>query len=92
MEQLLDVSDLEAPEPLVLALAALQELPDGAYLRLRHRMKPCQLYGYLAEKDFEADTRQGVVAACEVFIWRRTDSVARDAALASSSAMKPWEE
>ncbi len=91
-EELLDVSELEAPEPLVRALAALQELPEGVYLRLRHRMKPCHLYSYLAEQGFEADTRQGVVVACEVFIWRRSDDVAHTAAMAVSSTMKPWKE
>lgn len=91
-EQLLDVSELEAPEPLVQALAALQQLPEGTYLRLRHRMKPCHLYGYLAEQGFEADTQQGLVVACEVFIWRHGDAEAHDAAMAAASLLQPWEE
>jgi hypothetical protein len=91
-EYLLDVSELGPPEPLVQALAALQELPEGSYLRLRHRMKPCHLYAHLEQQGFEADTRQGEVAACEVFIWRRTESDARQAALAAASLLKPWQE
>ena len=90
-EWLRDVSELEAPEPLVQALAALQELPEGAYLRLRHRMKPCHLYGYLAQQGFEAETRRGEVVACEVFIWRRSEADAREAALAAAADLKPWE-
>jgi len=91
-ERLLDVSELEAPEPLVRALAAVQELAGGEYLRLRHRMKPCHLYGYLAEQGFESETRRGEVAACEVFIWRRSDTIARDTAQAAASLLKPWQE
>lgn len=91
-ERLLDVSELEAPEPLLLALDALKELPPGCYLRLRHRMKPCQLYGNLEFLGFDADTRQGEVTACEVFIWRRTEADARVAAMAAAMALKPWEE
>lgn len=89
-EQVLDVSELEAPEPLVQALAALQQLPDGAYLHLRHRMKPCHLYGHLAEQGFDSDTRQGEAVACEVFIWRRREPAARDAAMAAAAALPPW--
>ena len=91
-EQVLDVSELEAPEPLVQALAALQQLPEGSYLRLLHRMKPCHLYGYLAEQGFDSDTRQGASVACEVFIWRRSEPEARDAALAGAAARAPWRE
>lgn len=91
-EQVLDVSELEAPEPLVQALAALEHLPEGSYLRLLHRMKPCHLYGYLAEQDFETDTRQGASVACEVFIWRRSEPDAREAAMAAAAALSPWRE
>ncbi len=90
--ELLDVSELEAPEPLVLALGAVTKLPTGTYLRLLHRMKPCYLYGHLTEQGFESDTRQGLEVACEVFIWRRTDDTARAAAIAAASVLKPWEE
>lgn len=92
MEQVLDVSELEAPEPLVKALGAIKKLPKGTYLRLLHRMKPCYLYGHLAEQGFESDTRQGEEVACEVFIWRRTDETARAAAVAAASVLKPWKE
>lgn len=91
-ERLLDVSELEAPEPLVRALAALQALPEGAYLRLRHRMKPCHLYGHLAQQGFEADTRQGEAVACEVFIWRRSEPDAARAAREAAAALQPWRE
>ena len=91
-ERLLDVSDLEAPEPLVRALAALQELPPDSYLRLRHRMKPCHLYEHLEQQGFDADTRLGVSATCEVFIWRRDEPAAREAALAAASLLAPWQE
>lgn len=91
-ERLLDVSELEAPEPLVRAIAALQTLTPGSYLRLRHRMKPCHLFDYLGQRGFDADTRQGKVAACEVFIWRQSEPEAREAAKAAAAVLKPWED
>ena len=91
-ERLLDVSELEAPEPLVRALAAVQALPAGAYLRLRHRMKPCHLYSHLEQQGFDADTRQGEGVACEVFIWRHDEIDARNAAQAAASLLKPWKD
>ncbi len=47
MDHLLDVSDLPAPEPLERTLDALQELPSGDRLMLRHRRQPYPLYDLL---------------------------------------------
>lgn len=89
-EQLLDVSDLEAPEPLLKAIDALQALPAGDYLRFCHRMKPCHLYQFLEENGFCADTRQGQRSACEVFIWQQHDSRAATDAAAAAAQLPPW--
>ncbi|MCW8887764.1 MAG: DUF2249 domain-containing protein [Gammaproteobacteria bacterium] len=64
----LDVSELEAPEPLVLAMDELERLPQQSYLHLIHRMKPCRLYDYLANNNFYVQTRQGESGLCELFI------------------------
>mgnify|MGYP001029269202 CR=1 FL=1 len=41
---ILDVSDLEAPYPIMKALDAIQELKDGEILVFIHRMSPCKLF------------------------------------------------
>jgi len=91
-EQPLDVSELEAPEPLVQAIAALQRLAQGDYLRLYHRMKPCHLYRFLEDNGFTAETRQGQRVACEVFIWHQGDRTAREEAMAEAAPLPPWQE
>lgn len=91
MEQLLDVSELEAPEPLLRAIDALQRLPAGDYLRFCHRMQPCHLYRFLADNGFDAETRQGQRCECEVFIWRRGDEAAATQAATAAHALPPWE-
>lgn len=92
MELFLDVSDLEAPEPLLQAIDALQELDKGDYLRFCHRMKPCHLYQFLEENGFCADTRHGSRCECEVMIWRDGDVAAAAQAAAAASALTPWQE
>jgi hypothetical protein len=87
----LDVSDLEAPEPLLRAIEVLQGLAEGDYLRFCHRMKPCHLYRYLEEHGFTADTRRGKACECEVFIWRLGDETAARAALAAARELPPWQ-
>jgi len=91
-EQQLDVSELEAPEPLVQAINALQRLSHGDYLRFYHRMKPCHLYRFLKENGFASETRQGRAVACEVFIWHREDDDACIAAMKEAQQLTPWQE
>jgi TusA-related sulfurtransferase len=47
-EILLDVSDLEAPYPLVKAIEALNTLQDDEILIFRHRMNPQMLFQNIA--------------------------------------------
>ena len=75
-ELLLDVSDLEPPEPLELTLEAADNLKPGQYLRMLHRRTPCILYGNLDDNDFKYFQRKGSTTAVEVFIWRENDKVA----------------
>ncbi len=80
----LDVSDLEPPEPLVRALAEIDTLEEGQYLHMRHRREPCLLYPNLEQRGFAHLTRASG-SGFDVFIWRRGDSVAKQAACAAAN-------
>ena len=78
-EVLLDVSELEPPEPLTLTLEAAEELQAGQYLRMLHRREPCMLYGNLDDNHFKYYQRKGSTTAVEVFIWAENDTEAATA-------------
>lgn len=90
-EVLLDVSDLEPPEPLVLTLEAAGNLKPGQYLRMLHRREPCMLYGNLDDHHFKYYQREGTTSAIEVFIWPEHDEEAAAAvqAVISESISAP---
>lgn len=88
----LDVSALEAPQPLQQALDALLQLKPGDYLHFHHRMRPCHLYTYLAEQGFTSDTRLGENGNCEVFIWHEDDAQAGRDACQAAAHFPPWKE
>ncbi len=75
-EILLDVSELEPPEPLVQTLVAAKQLKPGQYLRMLHRRDPCMLYGNLDDNHFKYFQRKGLTSAVEVFIWSENDAEA----------------
>lgn len=75
---LLDVSDLEPPEPLVLTLEAAEQLQPGQYVHMLHRREPCMLYDNLGDS-FQHYQREGFTTAVEVFIWRKNDDIAASA-------------
>ncbi len=83
-EILLDVSDLEPPEPLTQTLEAAENLAPGQYLRMLHRRDPCMLYGNLDDNGFKYIQRQGTTTAVELFIWRENDGAAAAAAKLAS--------
>lgn len=67
--QILDVSDLPAPEPMQVILNTLMTLKHGAELRVYHRKEPFPLYNILL--------KQGYAYACDtkdkgylIRIWR----------------------
>ena len=78
-EFLLDVSELEPPEPLEQTLEAADKLKPGQYLRMLHRRTPCILYGNLDDNNFKYFQRKGSTTAVEVFIWRENDAEAASA-------------
>lgn len=78
-EVLLDVSELEPPEPLTLTLEAAEQLKPGQYLRMLHRREPCMLFGNLDDNHFKYFQRKGINTAVEVFIWIEEDNEAATA-------------
>lgn len=75
-ERLLDVSALEAPEPLFAALDAVDALAPGEYLRLRHRREPHPLYAHLLERGCAWRVLDARLGAYEALIWRNDDACA----------------
>lgn len=78
-EHILDVSDLEPPEPLQRVLEALSELGEGDYLHMLHRREPLLLYPELEQRGFRYLTITGGNHECELLIWRDGDTVAEHA-------------
>lgn len=72
MEQLLDVSGLEPPEPLEQILDALADLPQGDWLRIKHRRDPVPLYSMLAKMDYQWETHHLGPDDFEILIWPKT--------------------
>jgi uncharacterized protein (DUF2249 family) len=73
--RLLDVSDLEPPEPMLQVLAALTDLADDEALLMRHRREPVPLYAVLAGQGYRHSARVRPSQAhggevWEVTIWR----------------------
>ena len=83
-EHILDARDLAAPEPLQRALAELDVLPTGDFLRLRLARNPVLLYAILRMQEFEFITRSYAQESYEVLIWRRGDAVAEKGARAQA--------
>lgn len=66
----LDVRDLEPPEPMQQALAALATLKPGEKLRMLHHREPFPLYPMLRERGFTHRTTQLADDTYEIMIWQ----------------------
>lgn len=83
--RILDVSQMEPPQPLQVALAALDTLAPGEYLCLLHRREPVLLYPLLEQRGYAHITCGGSNAddrgiAFRIYIWRLNDACAEAAA------------
>ena len=67
-----DVSELDPPQPMLVALAELRELAGDEYLVLAHRREPVPLYAMLETMGFAHRAQPGRRAAFEILIWRRS--------------------
>ncbi|CAK0771754.1 hypothetical protein CCP3SC15_430012 [Gammaproteobacteria bacterium] len=75
-ERILDVSQLDPPEPFEQAVAALHTLQEGEYLRLLHHREPFPLYSFLDNAGFAHRAVSGTIPPIEIYIWRRQDAAA----------------
>ena len=69
MEEIIDVSGLEPPEPLERILDALADLRQGDHLRVKHRRDPVPLYQMLRDMGYEWATTQLAPGRFEIVIW-----------------------
>lgn len=69
MEQRIDVSALEPPEPLERILDSLADLPSGQWLRVRHRRDPVPLYRMLKDMGYLWYTERLSPEHFEILIW-----------------------
>jgi len=69
MEQTIDVSALEPPEPMEQILDALADLPDGDWLRVKHRRDPVPLYRLLRDMGYRWETTHLGPGRFEILIW-----------------------
>ncbi len=68
-----DVSELPAPEPLIRTINMLHKITEGSYMKMIHRMRPCNLYAALGNLGFayiEKERQEGV----EIYIFLANDS------------------
>ena len=72
-----DVSDLEPPEPMVVAVTESQKLEPDEFLVLAHRREPFPLYTMLETMGFAHCARKGSRTAFEILIWRSSGPLSR---------------
>ena len=69
-EILLDVSELEAPYPLIEAINALNILKDDEVLIFRHRMNPQMLYQNILALELKYEITKDIENEFEMRIYR----------------------
>lgn len=69
-ERVLDVRDLEPPEPLERVLTEMDTLQAGERLLMVHRREPCMLYPILQREGFAHKTTITDDGEYHILIWR----------------------
>ncbi|GJL81841.1 MAG: hypothetical protein DHS20C01_14750 [marine bacterium B5-7] len=80
MERYLDVSELEAPEPLERILTTIESLQQGEFLHVYHRRDPLPLYPLLQDRGCRWQSGRDNKDMIHVFIWYADDSAAENQA------------
>lgn len=79
MEILLDVRELEPPEPFERATEALRILQRGQYLKLIIPRRPRLLYPWIEEQGYRELTKEVSEDLFEIYIWHADDNECADA-------------
>jgi uncharacterized protein (DUF2249 family) len=79
-EHLLDVRNMELPEPLLRALAELEALSPGDYLRILSHRDPLLLYPMLESQGFSYNRQRDAAGIYEILVWQSGDVAAEQAA------------
>ena len=67
----LDVRDLEPPEPLELVLAEMETLGRHQRIRMLHRREPYMLYPILEREHFAHETTVTEDGEIQILIWHK---------------------
>jgi len=76
-EILMNVHDMEPPEPLDVAMKGLENLKHGEYIRMIHRMQPHPLYEILLDSGFRYKVTNGEFGF-DIYIWFAKDKKTGD--------------
>lgn len=79
-EVVLDVRDLEPPEPFVIAMDAINTLGDGQFIHMIHRRRPNMLYPELEPRGLESWTGEESSGLVHVLVWASADIPAKQSA------------
>jgi TusA-related sulfurtransferase len=79
-EHFLDVRNMEQPEPLLRALAELDSLASGDYLRMLCHRDPVLLYPLLDSQGFSYTRQRDSTGIYEILVWHKGDVAAQQAA------------
>ncbi len=77
-EIVVDVSDLEAPQPFEVVLKQLKILGPGEYIHMLHRKQPLPLLQVLEENGYAAVMHKGDSRPWEIFIWNTADPLSNE--------------
>ena len=73
-ERLLDVRDMEPPEPLERVLAEMETLQREERIRMIHRREPHLLFPMLAREQFAYEVTLTPGHEFHILIWRKPDA------------------
>ena len=73
-EIVLDCRELEAPEPLNLAIATLPKLDDTSYIKMVHRIEPMMLLNILKENKYGHNIKH-INNEVLIYIYKQNDTI-----------------
>ncbi|MCW8327462.1 DUF2249 domain-containing protein [Photobacterium sp. SDRW27] len=73
---ILDVSDLEPPQPMHKICQTLSTLQSGQLLHVKHRREPVPLFAILTQQQFDYRHSKESEGKHHIWIWHQGDQVA----------------